>query len=147
MNFEDTFRKKKKQHTNIFSILINLKNVCFLKKVFEDMIFSSFQIFSLSLLSKDFFLWKWIVINEAIPACYRFFWHSSLVLSPLCTHLIYRQCVEINYLRNFNFFSQFQWNAIQELSWRDGQVDTCADNWINLDFFRNQARSRNLGGY
>jgi len=107
INFEESFRKKKqKQHTNIFSILINLQNVHFCKKkrclrrwffLLSNIFLVSFHWILLSF-EMNCDQWSYLCLLQIF-----FFWHSSLVLSPSWSHLIYRKRVEFKHLRNFCF--------------------------------------------
>lgn len=107
INFEKSFRKKNKNNIQTFSLFwsiykmyISVKKKRCLRRWFfllSNIFLVSFHWILLSF-KMNCDQWSYLCLLQIF-----FFWHSSLVLSPSWSHLIYRKRVEFKHLRNFCF--------------------------------------------
>lgn len=107
INFEESFRKKNKNNIQTFSLFwsiykmyISVKKKRCLRRWFfllSNIFLVSFHWILLSF-EMNCDQWSYLCLLQIF-----FFWHSSLVLSPSWSHLIYRKRVEFKHLRNFCF--------------------------------------------
>lgn len=107
INFEESFRKKNKNNIQTFSLFWSIYKMYISVKKKRCLRRWFFLLSNIFLVSFHWILlafkmncdqWSYLCLLQIF-----FFWHSSLVLSPSWSHLIYRKRVEFKHLRNFCF--------------------------------------------